>query len=312
MPDQINQRLSELKTRITSKARLKTDLTHHKDQVLRLNSQQAFLETHLEMLERDIRKLEGFGLSGLLGRLTGNQQQKVEKKRRLYDDEKDKLESCLIALGAAREELVALEDTFNRFDDLEAEYQDLCRQKEEQLLAQCPEYAETLANMDGEIQRHREEIRRLEHAMEAAEEPLLALHSLFSSLKRAGSKHIGAAAAPPIISAAMNTLFSMTGIPSATHARKAMQNLVQKLQTLQYADHPDDQAILQLTDKIENLASKMDASWAMSASGHPAACHEAESDIMELKEFLGEKLENTRTQLAESQQSRLAVLETAD
>lgn len=183
----INERLTDMKTKMKEKERLTSILTKLSTQKNEAMGRRTELLKQLRKEQEDVEKLENLSFSNFLHTVLGNKVEKLEK-------EKEELISAKLSFDTANAEVERLERELDMtrkrildIGDVQKDYIQLMKEKEKILIDKSDSYKEKLEGMLEEEARIISEHKELGEAIQAGNELLSSLNSVQKSLRSAGN-----------------------------------------------------------------------------------------------------------------------------
>ena len=121
MLDRLDQRLTEVKTRIRLKRKLESMLRQAKASSEEVRARCSTLKETLAKEKADVDKLEGLSLTGLFYSVLGTKDDRLEKERQEFLAAKLKYEDAVESLDDAQQEVQRLQNELSPLSDADAE-----------------------------------------------------------------------------------------------------------------------------------------------------------------------------------------------
>lgn len=187
MINELNQRLQGLAERRARAEKLRRQVAELEGEYRQAEQSAKVLKRTLGKEERDVERLEGVSLTGLLASLFGTREEKLDRERQeaaaaqlRYGEAKLRAERLGTELGRIQKELADL-------GDVETEYQELLGQKERLIRAGSDQGAREIDALAEEEQAARWRLKELADARRAGGYAESALAEVASSLDSAAS-----------------------------------------------------------------------------------------------------------------------------
>lgn len=187
MFQEFNEDLVNVKERKRRSDKLINDL---KETEIMLSKERNKLEELKESLVKegkDIEKLEGFSLKGLMHTLMGNMEQQMEKEQEEYLEAKLKYDGCLQSVEALTKVHTKTKRELDELAGVDEEYNKLMSEKERLILQQNDKNTTLLINLTEEATDLREDVKELQEAIYAGEAVLAEADNAIEQLSSARS-----------------------------------------------------------------------------------------------------------------------------
>jgi hypothetical protein len=182
---ELTARLAQIRESVSISDKVQMDLDRVRSSRNAARVRLRGLAETLSKESRDVERLEGLSLEGLFYQILGNKEDQLDKERQEELAAKLKHDQCKHEVAALDEEYSRLSSRMAEFNDLDAEYESVIRQKEKLLIEQ--DTAETrqliaLAEKAGTLQAS---IKELSEAFAAGEAVKSSLEQVVDSLNSA-------------------------------------------------------------------------------------------------------------------------------
>lgn len=168
--------LTQLKQRVERRDQLAADCAELREKIEEMERELNGIAFWLEEAEREIQKLSGSGLTGLLFAAVGKRTEKIEAKSRELEGLREDHGAYAGLLESARRDLAALEQEIEQLGDARAEYVRYLESRREQLAGSSGESAEALKGLTAEKGEAERRVKSLVAAIEAGREALNHVH----------------------------------------------------------------------------------------------------------------------------------------
>ncbi|MGI6344651.1 MAG: hypothetical protein ACOX18_06250 [Bacillota bacterium] len=131
--ESINQRLLEITEQREQLLHRQRMLQSATEELAAQRQRLAQLEAQLRKEERDVKALEGISLTNLFRTVLGDKEQRLDKERQEFVRAKLRYDAAQSAVARLEEEVAQLRAAIRRLPELQADYQELLREKEQAL-----------------------------------------------------------------------------------------------------------------------------------------------------------------------------------
>ncbi|MGI6344690.1 MAG: hypothetical protein ACOX18_06475 [Bacillota bacterium] len=131
--ESINQRLLEITEQREQLLHRQRMLQSATEELAAQRQRLAQLEAQLRKEERDVKALEGISLANLFRTVLGDKEQRLDKERQEFVRAKLRYDAAQSAVDRLEEEVAQLRAAIRRLPELQADYQELLREKEQAL-----------------------------------------------------------------------------------------------------------------------------------------------------------------------------------
>ena len=131
--ESINQRLLEITEQREQLLHRQRMLQSATEELAAQRQRLAQLEAQLRKEERDVKALEGISLANLFRTVLGDKEQRLDKERQEFVRAKLRYDAAQSAVARLEEEVAQLRAAIRRLPELQADYQELLREKEQAL-----------------------------------------------------------------------------------------------------------------------------------------------------------------------------------
>lgn len=185
MLHQIDERLTEAKTRVRKKQKLEAML---REAEVALRDGRSTLAAHRDILQKekqDVDKLEGFGLTGLFYSILGTKQEHLDKEKQEYLAAKLKYDEAAKAVEETQQTSQDLRQELSTLGSPDAEYERLIDEKERLLKETGGQRAGRLLDFSERLADVEADRKELREAIEAGQRAEYALQQVQSQLRSA-------------------------------------------------------------------------------------------------------------------------------
>lgn len=168
--------LARLKQRLERRDTLAADCAELREKIEEMERELNGISFWLEEAEREIQKLNGSGLTGLVLAAFGKRTERIAAKTRELEGLREDHGSYDRLLESARRDLAGLEDQIEQLGDARSEYTRYLEDKREALSGSVGESGEALRKHEAEKSDGESQIKCLVSAIEAGREALDHLH----------------------------------------------------------------------------------------------------------------------------------------
>ena len=187
MKKNIHSRLHEAKGQKLRLETTRSRLRSAKAEQKRQKKLHGRLKQALQKERKDVKRLEGMGLTAFYHAIVGSKDRKLKKERREVAEAQLKLEAAHGELHALKMEIEGLEHEAGSLGDPDRDYKMALEEKAREVRAGGGQRAKQLATIAEKRAEHDEEIRELKEAENAAKKTLSALQRLLAHLEKARS-----------------------------------------------------------------------------------------------------------------------------
>lgn len=256
MSEQLDARIAEVKHHLEANQELKKQLPKAKEAFAGQRQRLLVIEQGLAAAEKEIQALESFSLQSLIESFRGRKAEMLAIRQEEQDAYGKEYDECAEALEPLQARVEEIEQQLTETTDVEKEYQSLCEQKEQQLVAGEGEQSERLQRVL-EFREHAKKERRVfDKAIETGEHLVERLHNLTNTLGRARTKMVGGRR-PGIIKAIARQGTNV----STDRVREGMEAFRNQLRELDLCGHSE------LDEELQRLVAELDVRAAELGSG---------------------------------------------
>jgi len=187
MEKTINDRLQDLAEKRLWKTKLEKDLVSVEE---KLAQQQKLYESLAETLrqeKQDVEQLEKLSLKALFATILGSKEEQIQKERQEVLVAEMQFHAAKRMVNALQADQDHLKEQLSHLQNIESDYQNLLKQKEQMILSQSDKNATEILDMSNRLARTRTEIREIEEAMHAGEAVRDGLDGVLTSLNSASN-----------------------------------------------------------------------------------------------------------------------------
>lgn len=187
MLNKLDARLTEIKTRIRSKQKLESMLRQARAGLNEENVRCSTLKEILAKEKADVTKLEGVSLTALFCTVLGTIDERLEKERQEFLAAQLKHEEAVNALVDAQQEVQRVQNELTPFAEVDAEYDEILKEKETLLSEAGDSRAEMLLGFSEKLADLESDKKELHEAIQAGQSALKYLQSVSSELSSAAN-----------------------------------------------------------------------------------------------------------------------------
>ncbi|MCG3136211.1 MAG: hypothetical protein HJJLKODD_00037 [Phycisphaerae bacterium] len=243
------QSLADLKAQLQEQEQLHGSEVELHDHLAQKACQLEMLLTQLELLEKDLKKLDGFGLSGLFSALSGNRD---EKRRQLLNQFREAEKNSLQAqqeLEQLQQQLADLQNQLGSQQQLRQDYEQVLNSRLERLReSDSPVHAD-LVELEQRLEAVKGEQRGMEKTLEIVEETLRSLHTAKLVMGKLKHNHMQRGA---VLAGAYNALMAQAGNPAYDNLTSGLRRLHRQLSDLHCSGNEDfDQHLVSFCAQVQ-------------------------------------------------------------
>lgn len=187
MLNELNKELTKVKEKMREKERL---TLRHRDLKKELENEKKKLEELRKILNkehRDVEKLESLSIGGLIYALLGKKEEKLEKEKEEYILAKIKYDEKNASVSYLEMDVKKIKDRLKSFVDLEEQYENIIKKKEENIFINDIEIRMRLEGIEKKILDSKADIKELSEAISAGHNLLDVIRTLVDALNSASS-----------------------------------------------------------------------------------------------------------------------------
>lgn len=181
----LNRNLEEVLKKNRELDRLQGKLEDIEINIRKKQSILQSLEDNMVKELKDVDKLQKLSISSLLYTLMFKKDEMLYKEQKEYIEAKSKVEECTKELNTLIEEKEYVEGEIEKLGNVEKEYQELFREKENFIKSNLPEDNKRILELSEDISSNKSEIKELREAINEGENLYHALENLMESLNGA-------------------------------------------------------------------------------------------------------------------------------
>ncbi len=181
----LNKRLEEVLRKNRELDRLQGKLENLKININKKQNILHSLEENMIKELKDVDKLQKISVSSLLYMLMSKKDEMLYKEQKEYIEAKSKVEECTKELNMLIEEKEYVEGEITKLGDVEKEYQEVFREKEEFIKSNLPEDNKRIIELSEDISINKSEAKELREAINEGDNLLNAIENLMESLNGA-------------------------------------------------------------------------------------------------------------------------------
>ena len=187
MEKTINDRLQDLAEKRLWKIKLEKDLISDEEKLAQQQELFESLEETLRQEKQDVEQLEKLSLKALFATVLGSKEEQIQKERQEVLVAEMQYHAAKRMLNALVTDRDHLKEQLSQLQHIEADYQNLLKQKEQMILSQGDKNATEILEMGNRLAQTRTEIREIEEAIQAGEAVRDGLDEVLTSLNSAGN-----------------------------------------------------------------------------------------------------------------------------
>lgn len=185
MLDQIDEKLTQAKTRLRRKRKLESMLGEVRRILLDKRAKLSHFKNTLDDEQADVDRLEGFSLTGMFYSVLGTKDDRLEQERQELLAAKLKHDEAVETVEHAEDAVARLQTDLSALHDADEEYHRLIAEKERLLRQAGDQRMDTLLNLSEQAADLQAERTELEEAVQAGDVALLALERVRDELRSA-------------------------------------------------------------------------------------------------------------------------------
>lgn len=181
----LNKRLEEVLKKNRELDRLQGKLENLKININKKQNILHSLEENMIKELKDVDKLQKLSVSSLLYMLMFKKDEMLYKEQKEYIEAKSKVEECTKELNILIEEKEYIEREITKLGDVEKEYQEIFREKENFIKSNLPEDNKRIIELSEDISINKSEAKELREAINEGDNLFNAIGNLMESLNDA-------------------------------------------------------------------------------------------------------------------------------
>lgn len=185
--EQLNNRLLQIKYKINERKRLQNMIEKLVNHQRSLEIKKSDLLESLKKEELDVEKIEGISISGFIHMIKGDREDVLEKEKQEALAAKLKYDEACRELENISEEIKKISGSISDFGDLDKEYMELIRQKENLINSGAFKGSDAINNIIEEQAELRSREKELKEAVDAGLELMDSLNRVRESLQSASN-----------------------------------------------------------------------------------------------------------------------------
>lgn len=306
MSDNLNAGIEEAKRMLAERDQLNQALPAQRELLKQEGFRRCRLETNLEWINEEIRKLESLSLDALVASLLGGKQRKLDAKREEAQAAQAEFEECLSSLASIEQEIRAIEQQLAALADVETDYRAMCNQKQNQILAGSDENATRLNELTATLDRLGRERRKITKVMQIGDHLGIRLQSMATAVRRTKKKNVGYAVGGALFQVAGEALARRGMKGSVDRVTDGFVEFRELLADMELdGESATDQELIHLIAEIDQFAVQMDHGAAFEADAPRAM----QTSIKDLLGHLEDRDKSLEKQIADTEAVRLAILD---
>ena len=183
--ESINQRLLEITEQREQLLHRQRMLQSATEELAAQRQRLAQLEAQLRKEERDVKALEGISLTNLFRTVLGDKEQRLDKERQEFVRAKLRYDAAQSAVARLEEEVAQLRAAIRRLPELQADYQELLREKEQALAQRGGAEHAAIFELSSRLAELRSRQKELREAIAAGKDVQGRIESMLRSLDSA-------------------------------------------------------------------------------------------------------------------------------
>lgn len=186
MINSFNKEIREIKDKVILKEKLTSKLSNMRKELEVKEGNLEKLKSQLMKEQRDVKKLEGLSLGGILAKITGTKADKLEKEEQEYFMAKMRYDEYLMSVNSLKEDIDSISFRIEELGNCEDVFKKLLKDKREELKAKAT--SKEVAFIEGkeeEINSLIKEYIEIREAIDACNESRVAVNNALDSLKSA-------------------------------------------------------------------------------------------------------------------------------
>lgn len=145
--DSLYEKLRSVKSKKERADSIRTKIKQVEEQIEELNVKLEGLKSSMDKEKRDVEKLNGISLSKLWLSITGGAEEKLDKEEQEYAEERFRYENALKQMDEVKREKEKLVLELKVMGNVDAEYEEILRGREEMLRRENSQYREKLLEL---------------------------------------------------------------------------------------------------------------------------------------------------------------------
>lgn len=307
MCDSATQELLAARRRLQQWEQAQQEYRGKSEAILQCNARLGLVATQIELIQKDLKDLEGLSVAGVLNSLLGAREEKLRRKTAQLEEANTEIAQLQQELSTLQLELDAIKQLIAAGDEIKSQYDTACEQQVARLCSGDDEAAQTIRAVLTDLTTHEQDIHQFERAIEEGKHActgMQGLRKMFNgvSKRRMGCCEIG------LVRAAYNKVMTHSTKPAVSNFRSSMQRFYRVLSSLNIPDKSElDTLLVSGIASVEAICSELDTRWAAAAMDDFSAFVGVEDQVQELIYRMTDKLEilKTKYQQLEQQKSEL-------
>lgn len=185
MFEEINSQIEDINARRRELIRVQNMLDSSRETLKIQRQRLGELEAELEKTDKNLKKLESISFTAIISIISGSKQEKLEKETGELLSVKLKYEECSETVRKLELEIAQLVDRKNQFNNLEYEYKELIKRKENFIMNSSCSDAEKLIKLAEKTASLKADLKEINEARSAGSAALSYLKSTEHELDKA-------------------------------------------------------------------------------------------------------------------------------
>ena len=187
MEQEISKHLQELAEKRLWKNKLEIDLASVKTKLSGQQELLSLLEEKRLLEKQDVDLLKGLTLKALFASILGSKEEQIQKERQELLRVEMQIRSTRHLIDSLQSDANHLQDQINQLKNIEVDYQQAFKQKEQYLINQNPKTATEILENSNRLAQSRNQIKEIEEAIQAGLSVQEGLNQMLKSLNSANN-----------------------------------------------------------------------------------------------------------------------------
>lgn len=187
MFEELNNQLKEIKEKIREKERLLIRADNLREELEIEKAKLKNLKEALGKERKDVEKLEGMSIGGLIFTLIGKKEEKLQKEKEEYIIAKVKYDECENTVNALSEEAEKIKFKLDALRNIKEEHEKVLKIKEEAIIQKGLNEKSELIEISRDISKLEMDVNETKEAILEGHSLLNAIDKLIDSLKKAAN-----------------------------------------------------------------------------------------------------------------------------
>lgn len=308
MPDNINERLSELKARCEANDALAEQQNAVRGELMQAQVRLRAMELQAQQVAEELQSLEGFSLFGLLASLSGGKSERVAEMRETHDGLCRERDDCGSALKSMEREANDLARQVEAAVNAQDEYNALLSEKRQQMEATGNNSSDRLAAMDAEVSDAKLRVRAVEKAMELCGDAMRDLNDEIETTSMLGRCRV--AEGNKALRGLMANSRKRTTGDCAKRVSDAIARFLRKVSEIRAKDEGDmPEAWGGVEESLAGIAEKFDGKWLKPEATEPESAAHAQEQLQTAALLLEKWCDGAREKAEGARSQQQACLE---